>query len=157
MLDTIEYGLVPPQALAGLAGLDFLQGIIAGNYPQPPIARTTGIHLVHAEPGLARFAGTPGVAHYNPMGTVHGGWSATLLDSATACAILSTLPKGRGFTTLELKVNFVRAITERTGEVVAVGRVVHAGRRVATAEGRLTDATGALLAHATTTCLIVEP
>jgi len=155
MVETLEYGLVPPDVAKGLAGLEFLQRMVAGEFPQPPISRTLGFHLSHAEPGLARFTGTPRVDHYNPMGTVHGGWTAAVLDSALACAILTTLPRGHTFTTLELKLNYVRALFDRTGAVVGEGRVVHAGRRVATSEGRLTDAKGNVLAHATTTCLIL--
>lgn len=156
MVETGAVGLVPHEILKDLTGLEFLQGMVSGKYPRPPFSRTSGIHIIHAEPGLVRFSGTPLIDHCNPMGSVHGGWAATVLDSAMGCAVLSTTARGQLFTTLELKVNFVRGMTEHTGPVVGEGRVIHAGRRVATAEGRLTDASGKLLAHGTTTCLILE-
>jgi uncharacterized protein (TIGR00369 family) len=102
------------------------------------------------------FAGTPRFEHYNPLGTVHGGYAATLLASCMACAVHSSLPKGVGYTTLEFKISLTRAMTADTGEVRAEGKVITAGRRVATSEGRLTDANGRLIAHGTTTCLVFE-
>lgn len=153
---TRTYGLVPPETAATMSGLDLLKGMIEGRLPGPPIMRLVGFDLVEAEEGRAVFAGTPRFDHYNPLGTVHGGYAATLLDSCMGCAVHSTLPKGMGYTTLEFKVSLLRAITAETGEVRAEGRIITAGRRVATAEGRLTDAKGRLLAHATTTCLVFE-
>jgi uncharacterized protein (TIGR00369 family) len=123
--------------------------------PPAPIAELVGFDLVELGEGRASFAMDPAERHYNPLGTVHGGIAATLLDSAMGCAVHTTLGEGENYTTLELKVNFVRAITEATGRVVATGSVIHRGGRVATAEARLTDGGGRLLAHGTSTCLIM--
>ena len=120
------------------------------------VRRTALIAATEVEEGRAVFRGTPRFAHYNPFGSVHGGWTATLLDSCMACAVQSALPQGSACTTLEFKINIVRAITGDTGPVVAEGKVVQAGRRVGVAEGRLTDDVGRLLAHGTTTCLIYQ-
>ena len=149
-----KYGVVTPDILKSYDGLGFLQAIIDGTLPQPPIGETLGFHLVEAEPGRAVFAGTPEFRHYNPIGTVHGGFAATLLDSALACAIATTMKKGDVWTTLELKLNYVRPMTTETGVVRAEGRVIHRGRSVATSEGDIKDAAGRLYAHATTTCMI---
>jgi len=123
--------------------------------PVAPIAELVGFDLVELGEGRASFELDPGERHYNPLGTVHGGIAATLLDSAMGVAVHTTLGEGQTYTTLELKVNYVRAITEETGRVVATGSVIHRGGRVATAEARLTDANGKLLAHGTSTCLIM--
>jgi uncharacterized protein (TIGR00369 family) len=146
----------PPGSAAELSGMQVFEAMLAGHLPPAPIAGTLDFMLVHAEPGLAVFQGRPGRAHYNPLGSVHGGWFATLLDSAVGCAVHTTLPAGRGYTTLELKLNLVRALTDRVPLVRAEGRVVHAGRQVATAEGRLVGHDGRLYAHATTTCLVFD-
>jgi uncharacterized protein (TIGR00369 family) len=122
--------------------------------PHAPIAELVGMELVELGEGRATFALDPAERHYNPLGTVHGGIAATLLDSAMGCAVHTTLSEGERYTTLELKVNFVRAITEATGRVVASGSVIHRGGRIATAEARLADGDGRLLAHGTSTCLI---
>lgn len=151
-----DYGIAPPETLAGLSGLEFLAAIRDGHLPAAPITRTLDFELIEVAEGRALFRGTPGFAHYNPIGSVHGGWAATLLDSCMACAVQSTLPKGSGYTTLEFKINLVRAITGDTGPVAAEGTVVQAGRRIGVAEGRLTDGAGRLLAHGTTTCLILS-
>ena len=150
------YGLVPPEIAASMAGLDLLKGMIEGRFPGPPIMQLVGFELAEVAEGRAVFAGTPRFDHYNPLGTVHGGYAATLLDSCMGCAVHTTLPKGVGYTTLEFKVSLVRAITADTGPVRAEGKVISSGRRVATSEGRLTDGKGRLLAHATTTCLVFE-
>ena len=139
----------------GLSGLQYMHGIAAGDIPPPPIAVLLGFELVEVEEGRAVFAVTPQEFHYNPIGVVHGGLAATLLDSAMGCAVHSTLPAGIAYTTLEVKVNFARAITRDTGRVICEGKVIHGGRTIATAEGRVTaEATGKLLAHGTTTCLL---
>jgi len=151
---TKTYGVVTPEILKSYDGLGFLQAIIAGKLPQPPIAEVMGFHLVEAENGRAVFEGLPEFRHYNPIGSVHGGFAATLLDSALGCAIFSTLAQGDAWTTLELKLNFVRALSKDSGPVRAEGRIVHRGRTVATAEGDLKDRAGKLYAHATTTCMI---
>jgi uncharacterized protein (TIGR00369 family) len=140
---------------ARLSGIEYLNKIAAGEIPPPPMAVLLGFELDTVEEGRAVFAVTPAEFHYNPIGVVHGGLAATLLDSAMGCAVHSTLPAGAGYTTLEFKVNFARAITGDTGRVVCEATVIHRGRTVATAEGRVTaEATGKLLAHGTTTCLI---
>ncbi|AXS39555.1 PaaI family thioesterase [Breoghania sp. L-A4] len=148
------YGVVSPGDAAGKTGLEVLQGIIDARLPAPPIARTLSFALREAEHGRAVFAGTPTFDSYNPLGTVHGGWTATLLDSALACAVHSTLAAGEGYTTMEFKVNCVRPITEATGELVCEGRIIHRGRRMATSEASLRDADGTLYAHGTETCMI---
>jgi uncharacterized protein (TIGR00369 family) len=141
-----------------VTGLEFLRAIGAGELPPAPIAELLGFAPVEVEEGRVVFAVVPGPEHYNPIGTVHGGLAATLLDSAMGCAVHSTLPAGVGYTTLELKVNFVRPITTETGRILCEGTVVHRGGRVATADGRaFAEADGALLAHGTTTCLIFSP
>jgi uncharacterized protein (TIGR00369 family) len=148
------YGVVTSEILKSYEGLGFLKAIIDGTLPQPPIAELIGFHLAEAENGRAVFEGLPEFRHYNPIGSVHGGIAATLLDSALGCAIFSTLHKGDTWTTLELKLNFVRPMTKDTGPVRAEGRVIHRGRTVATSEGDLKDRAGKLYAHATTTCMI---
>lgn len=149
-----NYGVVSPDMLTSHDGLSFLRAIIAGTLPQPPIGETLGFKLVEADNGRAVFEGVPEYRHYNPIGSVHGGFAATLLDSALGCAIFSTLAKGDTWTTLELKLNFVRGLTKDTGPVRAEGRIIHRGRTVATSEGDLKDKAGKLYAHATTTCMI---
>jgi len=148
--------LASAQAARGLAGLDFLRKIIAGDLPQPPIAHTLDYALLEIEPGRAVFGFQPSEIHYNPIGMVHGGIPCTLLDSAMGCAVHSTLPAGAGYTTLELKVNIVKAIGKDTGFLRAEGKLIHAGRSTAVAEGRLVDDSGKLYAHATTTCMILR-
>lgn len=144
------------EAGRGLSGLEFLQKIVAGEIPRPPLASLMNFQLVELSEGRAVFAVEPKEYHYNPIGVVHGGLAATLLDSAMGCAVHSTLPVGAGYTTLEMKVNFVRAMTSETGRVRAEANVIHAGRRTATADGRVIDDAGKLYAHATTTCLIIR-
>lgn len=151
-----KYGLVPIETAAALSGLDLLKEMIAGRLPGPPIMETLDFTLTEIENGRAVFEGTPALKHYNPLGTVHGGYTATLLDSCMGCAVHSTLPKGSSYTTLEFKVSLIRPVLADSGKVRAEGRIVNTGRRVATSEGRLTDAKGRLLAHATTTCLVFE-
>lgn len=137
-----------------LSGFDFLTAIATGELPQPPIAALMDFRLTKVESGKVVFEGTPGPQHYNPIGSVHGGFAATVLDSVMGCSVHSTLPAGTSYTTVELKVNFVRAITLETGGVRAESRIIHQGSRIATAEGQLYGADGRLLAHGTTTCLI---
>jgi uncharacterized protein (TIGR00369 family) len=149
-----KFGVASKEALLARDGLSFLRAIVAGELPSPPIAETLGFALVEVSEGRALFAGEPAFKHYNPIGVVHGGYAATLLDSALGCAVHTTLAKGEGYTTLELKLNLVRAITKDTGKVLAEGRILHRGRSVATADGYLRDASGRLYAHATTTCMI---
>jgi uncharacterized protein (TIGR00369 family) len=147
-------GIVSRDVLLAHDGLTFLKKLIAGEFPPPPITATLGYSLTEAEPGRVVFTGTPTFAHYNPIGTVHAGFAATLLDSAVFMAVFSTLAKGEAATTLELKLNLVRAITDKVGPLRAEGRLIYKGRSVATSEGHLTDAAGKLYAHATTTLMI---
>jgi len=151
----IFYGVFNLKEVAHMSGLDLLQAILDGKQPAPPIARTLNFRLSEIAAGRTVFTGTPSLDHYNPLGTVHGGYVATLLDSAMGCAVHTTLAPGQGYTTLELKVNFVRPVLDTSGELRAEGSVIHAGKRTATAESRLLDAAGKLYAHATTTCLIL--
>jgi len=148
------YGVVTPDNLLSQSGLDFLQGIISGKNPHPPICEILNFHVTEAEKNRVVFSGTPEWRFYNPIGSVHGGWAATLLDSALGCAIFTTLNKGDGWTTLDLKINYVRGLNKDTGLLRAEGRVIHRGRTVATSEGDLKDSAGKLYAHATTTCMI---
>jgi len=138
-----------------MSGLDYMQCLIDGKFPQPPIAQLLGFRLATVASGEAVFECKPGEQHYNPIGVVHGGLAMTLLDSAMGCAVHTLLPRGGGYTTLEVKVNLVRAITQETGLVRSLGKVIHQGRTTATAEGRIEDAAGKLYAHGTTTCLIL--
>lgn len=147
---------LPPDAARGRAALEILRDMIEGRLPSAPIMRTMDFVIAHVEPGVAVFQGRPGAAFLNPLGSLHGGWYATLLDSCVGCAVHTLLPAGRGYTTLEIKTNLVRAIGPDVPLVRAEGRVVHAGRQVATAEGRLIGPDGKLFAHATTTCLIFD-
>lgn len=154
MNEPVKIGVVAPEVLLATDGITFLKALIAGEHPSPPIAETLGFTLVEVEPGRAVFTGTPGYKHYNPIGTVHAGFAATLLDSCVACAVHTTLAKGEAYTTLELKLNLTRALTDKVGPLRAEGRVIHRGRQIATAEGTLKDGAGKLYAHATTTCII---
>jgi uncharacterized protein (TIGR00369 family) len=138
------------------SGLETIKAIFAGRLPPPPIAELMGFRGVEVELGRAVFEFEPGPQHYNPIGSVHGGVAMTLLDSAMGCAIHSMLDAGVRYTTLEVKTNFVRAMTVDTGLVRCEGVVLHAGSRVATAEGKVLDGEGKLLAHGTTTCLILR-
>jgi uncharacterized protein (TIGR00369 family) len=149
-------GVSRPDQVAGLSGLQVFQAMLDGRLPSPHIGHQMHFVLVHAEHGRAVFQGRPDRSCYNPLGTVHGGWFATLLDSAVGCAVHTTLPPGKGYTTLEIKLNLVRALTDRVPLVRAEGQVVHAGKQVATAEGRLVGHDGKLYAHATTTCLVFD-
>ena len=139
-----------------MTGLELMQAMLRGELPYPPIASTLDFTLLSVEDGMATFQGTPLPRHFNPMGTVHGGWFATLLDSALGCAVHTKMPPGRAYTTAELGVNLVKALSPKVPRVRAIGRVIHAGRQLATAEARLVGPDGTLYAHATTTCLVFE-
>jgi uncharacterized protein (TIGR00369 family) len=142
--------------LAATPGIDFVRAIFEGKLPAPPIMQGIEPFDSTAEPGLVVIHSIPGFRHYNPIGSVHGGYAATLLDSAMGLAVHSMLPAGTGYTTLEFKISFIRGMTKDTGPVRTEGRVLNVGRRAATAEARITDAKDRLLAHATTTCLVFE-
>lgn len=149
-------GVARPDQLIGRSGLEIMQAMLRGEIPYAAIARTLDFMLIEVSEGRAVFQGTPGPGHLNPMGTVHGGWYATLLDSALGCAVHTMMPPGRGYTTAELGVNLVRAIGPKAPRVRAEGKVIHCGRQLATAEARLVGPDGTLYAHATTTCLVFE-
>ena len=152
----VEYGVTPTVVMAAMPGIDFVRAMFAGQLPAPPIMQTVEPFDSSAEPGVVAFHSIPGFRHYNPIGSVHGGYAATLLDSAMGLAVHSTLPAGSGYTTLEFKISFIKGITKDTGTVRSEGKTLSVGRRAATAEARITDAKGRLLAHATTTCLVFE-
>ncbi len=149
-------GVASAAMVAGKTGLDLMQAMRTGELPYAHIAETLDFTLVQVGPGKAVFQGTPQLKHYNPLGTVHGGWYATLLDSAVGCAIHTMMPAGRGYTTAELSLNIVRAASVKSGPLRAIGTVIHCGRQLATAEGRIVGPDGKLYAHATTTCLVFE-
>jgi uncharacterized protein (TIGR00369 family) len=149
-------GVATPAQVIGKTGMEVMQAMLRGELPYPPIAKTLDFSLLEVSPGRAVFQGTPGPLHLNPMGTIHGGWYATLLDSALGCAINTMLPAGSGYTTAELSVNLVRAIGSKAPRVRAEGKVIHCGRQLATAEARLYGPDGTIYAHGTTTCLVFE-
>ena len=151
-----SYGTVPADRQKELSGLEFVRGLVDGTLPLNTIAEILGYDIVEAEHGRVVVVAEPKNTHLNPAGTVHGGLAATMLDSCMGLAIQSTLDKGAGSTTLEFKISFLRPIAPETGLIRAEGTVLNRGRRVGTAEGRLTDAKGRLLAHGTTTCLIFQ-
>jgi uncharacterized protein (TIGR00369 family) len=150
------YGTVSADRQKEMTGLEFVQGLADGTSPLNTIAETLGYDIVAAENGRVTITAEPGDHLLNPAGTVHGGFTATLLDSCMGLAVRSTLARGVNSTTLEFKMSFVRPITPQTGTIKAVGWVVNCGRRVGLAEGHVTDAQGRLLVHGTTTCLIFE-
>ncbi|CAH1653555.1 Uncharacterized domain 1-containing protein [Hyphomicrobiales bacterium] len=149
-----KVGVVSREELVAGDGLSFLRGIIAGTNPAPPFADAMDFELAEAEEGRVVFVGTPSARFFNPLGMIHGGWTATILDSAMACAAHSTLRPGEGYTTLEMKLNYVRPVMPDSGTVRCEGKLIYRGGTVATTEGRLVDARGKLLAHGTETCLI---
>jgi uncharacterized protein (TIGR00369 family) len=152
----VAAGIASPEQLAGLSGMAFFEAMRTGKLPPAPIGDTMDFVAIRIEHGSVVFQGRPQRKHYNPLGTVHGGWFATLLDTAVGCAVHSTLAAGKGYTTLELKVNMVRALTDSVPLVRALGQVIHVGRQTATAEGKIIGADGKLYAHASTTCLIFD-
>jgi uncharacterized protein (TIGR00369 family) len=150
------YGTVSAERQKEMTGLEFVQGIVDGTLPLNTIAETLGYDVTEAASGRVVVTAKPNGTHLNPAGTVHGGLAATLLDSCMGLAIQSTLERGVGSTTLEFKISLIRPITPETGPIKAEGIVLNCGRRIATAEGRITDDRGRLLAHGTTTCLIFQ-
>jgi uncharacterized protein (TIGR00369 family) len=152
----IPFGLTPPDVLASMSGIDFLRKMFAGEMPHATMMQQVGLTGGSAEPGFVVFRAIPGPQHCNPVGSVHGGFTATLLDSAMGCAVHSMLPAGTLYTSLEFKISLIRPVTKDLGEVRAEGRVLNVGRRVGTADGKLLDAKGRLVAHGTTTCLVFE-
>jgi uncharacterized protein (TIGR00369 family) len=148
--------VLPMSAFKECSGLELFQRMMRGELPPAPIAHVLDFSLVEADKGRIVFQGHPHKNFYNPAGTIHGGWQATLLDSCMSCAVQTMLERGQAYTTLEMKINFVRAMTDRVGPVRAEGTVIQVGRQIGIAEGKLYDAAGKLYAHGTTTCLIFD-
>jgi len=144
------------ERLTSMSGLQFMQGILDGTVPGPPIGFTMGFNLYDVERGRVTFRGAPQFEVMNPMGSVHGGWYGTILDSCMACAVMTEVPLGSVYTTLEYKINMMRPVFEHTEPLKIIGESVHAGRRTATAEGRIVDSNGKLYATGTTTCMVLE-
>lgn len=149
-----KYGIAGSSDIAGMSGRQVLQAISDGSLPAPPISHTLSFWLVEVRDGFAAFEGDTGRHLLNPMGTVHGGWALTLIDSATGCAAYSLLPPGVGYTTVETKGNLTRPINADTGRVRAEANVVNRGRHIITAEARVLDAGGRILAHGTSTLMV---
>ncbi|WP_313195821.1 PaaI family thioesterase [Shinella zoogloeoides] len=147
-------GTLPLDVVARDGGLKVLRAMLSGDLPAPPMARTLAFSMTEVEEGRVVFAGLPSVDHLNPLGTVHGGWTATVMDSALGCAVFSTVRPGEAYTTIEFKLNLVRPVLPGMGEVFCEGRIVHRGRTIATSEAWLRDGKGKLLAHGTETCAI---
>lgn len=151
----VELGTIPVAVVFSMSGLDFLTGVMNGEFPHPPISGPMCMHVTHVSEGEVSFTSFPNATLLNPIGTVHGGYAMTLLDSCMGCAVHSTLRSGEAYTTVEVKVNMVRPIQPDTGPIRAQGSVIHRGRTIATADGKLISSAGKLLAHATTTCSIM--
>jgi len=149
-------GVASRDQIAGKTGLEMMKAILQGELPAAPIGKSMNFCLIHIEEGQTIFQGTPKPAFFNPLGTIHGGWIATLLDSALGCAVHTKMPVGRAYTTAELSVNMVRALSPKVERVRAIANVLHCGRQLATAEAKLLGPDGTLYAHATTTCLVFE-
>jgi uncharacterized protein (TIGR00369 family) len=152
-MDSSDTGIEPPRP----TGLERMQAMVDGRFPPAGIATVMNMRGGGAGPGWFEFIGTPGREHYNPIGTVHGGYAATLLDSCMACAVHTTLTDDTGYTTIDLNITYLRAMTDTTGDVTARGEVISSGRRIATARGTLTDSAGRVIATGTTTCLVLRP
>lgn len=149
-------GVARMEQIAGKSGMEILSAMMSGALPSPPMNETMNMTLLELDEGSAVFQGIPLLRHFNPMGTVHGGWFATLLDSALGCAVQTTLPAWQSYTTVELSVNIVRAASQQTGPLRAAARVLHRGSQMATAEASIKDESGRLYAHATTTCFVFK-
>jgi uncharacterized protein (TIGR00369 family) len=140
-----------------MTGLEYFRAMLEGRVPQPPMVSLFGFRIVEADHGRVVFAGVASEQFYNGWGVVHGGFAASMLDTALTCAVNTTSDRERSFTTLELKINFIRPLTREVGELRCEGRVIHTGRRIATAEGRIAGPDGKIYAHGTTTCIVIEP
>jgi uncharacterized protein (TIGR00369 family) len=150
-----RFGIVPRELATKMTGVELLEKLRDGALPAPPFAEVTDIWITEVERGRVVFEATPSSRFYNPMGSVHGGWIATVLDSAMGCAVHSTLKAGQAYTTIDMSVSFVRPVFAGTSLVRCEGKIIHAGNRVATAEGRLWDGAGTLIAHGSETCLVI--
>ena len=153
----LPHGSIDPASVAHLSGLEFFAAWAEGRIPPPPIGKTLNFRFVEAEYGRTVFEGEPLADFYNPIGSIHGSYAGALLDSCMGCAVHTCMAPGQSYTTLEYKISLVRGMSSSTGRVRAEGKVLQVGRRVATAEGRLVDAAGKLLAHGTTTCMVFTP
>jgi uncharacterized protein (TIGR00369 family) len=151
-----RFDVVDLQTATAMSGLDFLRRLQQTELPAPPFAEVTDIWLVEVEAGRVVFEGQPSRRFYNPLGTVHGGWISTLLDSAMGCAVHSRLQPGQAYTTVEMKVNFVRPLFEHSGLLRCEAFIVHFGRRIATSEGKVVDSKGNIIAHGSETCMVLE-
>lgn len=149
-------GIASMAQLAGKSGREILEGMMDGSLPHPHMNESLGLDLLEVGDGMAVFQGVPDLRYFNPMGTLHGGWYSTLLDSALGCAVQSKLPVGRAYTTAELSINIVRPATQKTGPLRATANVIHMGKQMATAEAKILDEQGRLYAHATTTCFVFD-
>lgn len=147
-------GCIPPELYLNHTGIQLFKMIIAGELPQPPIGNTLSFEMAEAEEGRVLFKGTPNLSHYNPLGSVHGGWYGAILDSALSCAVQSKLPAGMLYTTAEYKINMIRPMFDTTGEITCEGKAIHVGRTIGTSEARILDKNGKLIAHGTATCAI---
>ena len=150
------YGLVSRETVFGMTGLEFLQKLVDRSLPAPPFAEASGIWISEVEEGRAVFEGRPSLRFYNPLGTVHGGWISTLIDSAMGCAVHTVLKAGQVYTTVDMNVSFVRPVFDKTGVLRCEGKIIHVGSRIATSEGRVWDKAGTLIAHGTETCAIMN-
>jgi uncharacterized protein (TIGR00369 family) len=150
-----RFGLVPREVASTMSGVEFLQKLRDGALPAPPFAEVADIWIAEVEEGRVVFEAKPSLRFYNPLGVVHGGWSATVLDSAMGCAVHSILKAGQAYTTVDMSVSFVRPLLAATKLVRCEGKVIHAGNRIATAEGRLWDEAGTLIAHGSETCMVI--
>jgi uncharacterized protein (TIGR00369 family) len=148
-------GVVATEVATAVSGLEFLTALRLGTHPPPPFAEVADIWISEAEWGRVVFAAMPSARFYNPLGSVHGGWISTLIDSAMGCAVHSTLKPGQTYTTVDMAVSFVRPVFEATGQLSCEGKVIHVGGRIATAEGRVWDGAGTLIAHGSETCLLL--
>ena len=151
----LGFGVVPRELASAMTGLEFLEKLRDGALPAPPFAEAADIWLAEVEHGRVVFEATPSPRFLNPMGNVHGGWIATVLDSAMGCAVHSVMKAGQAYTTVDMSVSFVRPVSGATGLMRCEGKLVHAGNRIATAEGRLWDAAGRLVAHGSETCMVI--
>ena len=152
----VQIGVIPQATAMQMDGLSFMRNLLSKQFPAPPFAETCDIWPIEVEYGRAVFEVTPSQRFLNPLGTVHGGWISTLLDSAMGSAVHSTLKPGHGYTTIDMTVSFVRSVMPSSGKLICEGKIIHSGGRIAAAEGRVTDAAGKLMAHGTETCLILK-
>ena len=153
---SVQIGVIPQATAMQMDGLSFMRNLLSKQFPAPPFAETSDIWPIEVEHGRVVFEATPSHRFLNPLGTVHGGWISTLLDSAMGSAVHSTLKPGHGYTTIDMTISFVRAVMPSSGKLICEGKIIHSGGRIATAEGRVTDAAGKLMAHGSETCLILK-